>query len=160
MARKLPEITIIKDTREQKGWDFLEEEKVAGKVRVAGMEVATMDAADYTIKGAEDLVRIERKYGFTELFNNMTPLESKYRFEREMEKLRAVKHRYLVIETSLNDDILALSIPQLYKGPTANRVLSWITELEMEYGIVPIYAGSCGRRVARHIFDNIARRYL
>jgi hypothetical protein len=160
MANRLPDITIVRDTREQKGWDFPEEEKQAGKIRVAGTVTATLDAGDYTIKGYEDLVRIERKYGFCELFGNMVPKEAELRFEREMEKLRNIPHKYIIIETSLSDDILGLSVPQMRFGMPANRLLKWLMEISIEYGVMPIFAGECGKRVARSIFDEVVRKYL
>lgn len=155
---KLPSITIIRDTREQKGWNFDPEEKVAGKIQILGTEVGTLDAGDYTIKGMEHIVRIERKFGFCELFGNMTPVSNRERFEREMEKLRPIPYKYLVIESSINDDILGLSVPQIYKGPPGSAVLKWIFELQVEFGIIPVFTGSCGKRVVKQIFEAIIRK--
>jgi hypothetical protein len=160
MAKALPDITIIRDTREQKGWDFPAEEKQAGKIRIAGTIEQALDAGDYTIKGYEDLIRIERKYGFTELFGNLVPKEVQLRFEREMERLRPIPHKYIIIETSLSDDILGLSIPQMKFGPPASRIVKWLMEISLEYNVMPIFAGSCGKRVAKMIFDEVVRKYL
>lgn len=154
----LPEITIIRDTREQKGWIFEPEEKKPGKIRVLGTEVGTLDAADYSVKGYESLIRIERKNGFAELFCNMSPKAHKERFEREMEKLRDIPYKYLIIETVLSDDALCLSVPQMYKGPPSSSVLKWIYELEMEYGIVPIFANDAGKRTARYLIELAIKR--
>ena len=156
----LPNYIICIDSREQKPWMFDPEEKKSGKTRILGSEIIALDAADYAIKGAEDLVRIERKAGFCELFGNMTPKDHKIRFENEMEKLRKVKHKYIVIEDSVSNDILGLSIPQSFKSPPLSVVYRWLFELQMEYGIVPIFAGNAGKRTARNIFEVVARKYL
>lgn len=160
MAKKLPEITIVTDTREQKPWTFDEEEKQPGKVRIAGNVVECLDAGDYSIKGLEHLVRIERKMGFRELFGNMSPTEHRDRFEREMEKLRTIPFKYLLIESNLSHDILALSVPQYQSGPPASRVLDWLTYLNQKYGIHHMFVGECGQRVAKTIFKQIARDHL
>jgi hypothetical protein len=70
---KLPSIVIIRDTREKenKGWDFHGEDKKPGKVQILGTEEIVLNAGDYSIKGHEDLVRIERKQGFAEMFTNL-----------------------------------------------------------------------------------------
>jgi len=154
----LPEITIIRDTREQQGWIFEPEEKKPGKIRVLGTETATLDAADYSVKGYEDLIRIERKNGFGELFCNMSPKAHKERFEREMEKLRHIPYKYIIVETVLSDDALCLSVPQMFRGPPSSAVLKWLFELQMEYGIVPVFAGDAGQRTARYLIELAIRK--
>jgi hypothetical protein len=147
--------------REQTPWEFRKEEKVSSSYKsiVGGSVVDSLDAADYSIVGYEDIIRIERKNGFQELFGNMMPKEHKERFEREMEKLRDIPHKYILIETSLNKDALGLSIPQMYKGPPAGKVLNWLTSLQLEYNISWMFVGDCGKKIARTIFDEIVRKY-
>lgn len=162
MGKKLPEFVICRDTREKEnnGWVFEEEEKKAGKTRVLGTLEECLSAGDYCIKDHYDLVVIERKQGFCELMGNMSPKDHMDRFLVEMEKLRPVKHKYIVVETSITKETLGLSIGQMYKGPPMKSVLKWLIQLEMEFGVVPIFAGDAGKIVARNIFDQIARKYL
>lgn len=160
MPYRLPELVVLKDRREQKGWDFEPEEKVSGKMRIKGMEWATLDAADYTLKGFEDVVRIERKAGVCELFGNMIPKDNKDRFEREMEKLRGVRHKYIVIEDHMTNDMMGLTIPQFYKGAPGIAVVRWLFELQLKYDIVPVFAGNAGKKVARTIFESVIRKYM
>lgn len=162
MGYKLPEITIRKDRREHEGhgWTFAAEEKEAGKVRILGTTEDSMDAADYSIVGYEDLVRIERKQNFTELIGNFINKDNRIRFENELEKLRKVKFKYLVIESDLNADMMGLSVPQFNHGPPISRITNMIWEYQLEYGIIPVFAGSCGKRIASQIFKNVARKYL
>jgi hypothetical protein len=154
---RLPALTVIRDTREQKGWDFHPEEKVAGKIQVLGTEVGTLEAGDYSLKGYEDIIRIERKMGFRELFGNYSPVANRERFEREMEKLRHIKYKYIIVESSLSDDLLGMAPPQVQTGLPCNTVMKWLEELEVEYGISVKYAGPCGKRLARTIFEAVAR---
>ncbi len=160
MANKLPSITIIRDTREKEdqGWMFEPEEKLPGKIQILGTVEAGLDAGDYTIQGYEDQIRIERKQGFCELFGNMSPLAHRERFEREMEKLRSIPYKYLVIEGMLTHDVLGMSIPQFTKSPPTSAVVRWLFSLQMEYGIVPVFAGECGKKTARYIFEQFMRR--
>ncbi len=162
MPSRLPSYSIIKDTREKEGqgWFFDAEEKRPGKCQILGTEVSCLDAADYSIKGATDLIRIERKFGMSELFGNMSPVANKERFEREMEKLRGVKYKYLIIEDCFSNDLLSLSVPQMVRGMPLSTVVKWIYELQMEYGIVPIPAGNCGKRIAKYLFELAARKHL
>src|SRR5687768_8444222 len=104
---KLKDIEIIRDNREKpgEGWFWESEEKRPGKMRISGTTNATLDAADYSVVGYENIVRIERKFGFSELFGNMTSKEHKERFEREMEKLSIIPHAYILIESNLSKDI-------------------------------------------------------
>ena len=50
-----PDYTVIKDTREQNGWSFSQYDKCAG------MEIGTLHTGDYTLRGFEDVICIERK---------------------------------------------------------------------------------------------------
>src|SRR5258708_1569871 len=109
---KLASIIIEKDSREKpnEGWNFEPEEKEAGKVQILGTEIIGIDAGDYRIKGHNDLLIIERKAGFSELFGNLANKEHKERFERELEKFKDIKHKYIIIESVLSKDIMGLSI--------------------------------------------------
>lgn len=154
--------TVIRDTREKPnhGWWFpREDDRKNKKFKVEETIEATLDAGDYSIKGYEDIIRIERKMGLRELFANYTPAYHKDRFIKEMEKLRHVKHKYLIIETSLSNDLISMSIPQYRTGLPGSRLIDWVIELEHEYNIIPIFAGECGQRVCREIFENILKRY-
>lgn len=161
MSYKLPEIKIIRDTREQQGWVFEPEEKVAGKVQITGTVEQMLDAADYSFVGGEELVRLERKQGFCELFTNLMTRENRLRFERELEKLKPIKHKYILVESSLNDDLLGLTVPQYkFGGPPLSKITDMLFEYQLAFDIHPIFAGTCGKKIASQIFKNVARKYL
>ncbi len=95
MAKSKPKYTAIKDTREQDGWFFSPYD------RCAGMEVATMKTGDYTIKGYEDLVCIERKGSVTEIATNLG--KKKKAFQAEMERMKDFDFRFILLEFSASD---------------------------------------------------------
>jgi len=162
MAKRLPkDITIIRDTREKEnqGWIFNDTESKAGKINFSDTELCKLDSGDYSIKGMEDIVTIERKNGFSELFGNMTSKSNKERFHREMERMKNVKHKYIVVEGNINKDILGMCPPQMRNGPPAKTILKWLNEIELKYGVNVIFAGDCGKIVAESIFENILRIY-
>lgn len=90
---KLP--TIIFDTREQKPLDF-SNLPIRG-VKQLEVERATLKTGDYTIKGFEDSVCIERK-SVGDLYGTL--FQGRDRFEKEMERMLSFKHKYLVIEST------------------------------------------------------------
>jgi hypothetical protein len=95
--------------------------------------------------------------GFGELLGTMTPIAHKDRFEREMEKLSNYKYKYIVIEGNVNNDLLGMSPVQFKHAPPCSAVLRWLIEIQMKYGVVPIFAGDAGKRVVRNIFEMVVR---
>lgn len=153
------EYVVKVDTREQKPWHFEEEKKKkAGyKSQIVGSEIVTLDCADYTLSGHEDLLRVEKKAGFGELFSNMTPKSNKERFEREMEKLAKYKYKYIVVEANLNNDMMGMSPVQFKYAPPCSAVLRWLLEIQMKYGVIPVFAGDSAKKVVRNIFEMVVR---
>ena len=97
MAKPKSSYTVIKDTREQDGWFFSPYD------RCKGMEVATMKTGDYTIKGHEDLVCVERKGPITEIATNLG--KKKKPFQAEMERMKSFDFRFILLEFSASDVI-------------------------------------------------------
>ena len=56
VKKKIPSYTVIKDTREQRGWIFNKSD------RCDGMRVETLKTGDYTLGGFEEMVCVERKF--------------------------------------------------------------------------------------------------
>ena len=91
--------TIIKDTREKKGYTF---EASRTKYHVCkGMVLRKLDTGDYSIEGLEDKICIERKASVVELANNVG--FDKRRFVSEIERMKEFPHRFLILEFSLTD---------------------------------------------------------
>jgi hypothetical protein len=84
---------VIRDTREQACfWDF----PAAG--RCLGTEVRGLKTGDYTLEGFEGVLAIERKGTAGEFAANLF----QPRFAREMARMDAFEHPYLVLEFSFS----------------------------------------------------------
>lgn len=161
MGRKaLPEIVCLVDSREKEPWHFSVEEKKPGEIPIIGSEVVKLDQGDYTVKGLENFLSIERKNGWAELFGNYTPSSNKERFEREMERMSVIPHKYIIVESLINSDIMRLSVPQFVKSPPIKRILDWLVNINVTYGVQFIFAGDYGKQVAKNIMKSVARKYL
>ena len=89
--------TVIKDTREKDGWIFSPYDMCDG------MEVNTLHTGDYTLRGFEDVVCVERKASVSEIATNLG--KKKKAFYNEMERMRDFNFRYLLLEFSALDVI-------------------------------------------------------
>jgi len=129
--------TVIRDTREQKGWFFKETEYCAGMVD------KKLDTGDYSIEGLEDLLCIERKASTAEIANNFIDK----RFERELERMQEFNYKFLILEFSLGDIIsfpVGSDIPKKTWGRlriSGNFLLKRLGEIQVNYGIGIIPCG-------------------
>ncbi len=89
--------TVIKDTREQEGWIFSPYD------RCDGMQIDTLHTGDYTLKGFEDVVCVERKASVSEIATNLA--KKKKAFYNAMERMKDFNFRYLMLEFSALDVI-------------------------------------------------------
>lgn len=100
--------TIVVDSREQAPWSFLGLTANADKEYAPlaiDCNVQTLPTGDYSIKGFEDSIVIERK-SLGDAFGTFT--HDRPRWEREMDRMRKIPCCHVVIEGSLED---------LRKGP-------------------------------------------
>lgn len=132
--------TILIDTREKQPCHFIDVFK-AGKIK--GTIRTKLDAGDYTIEGAKDLVVVERKKSLNELYNNFIPDEMKERFWREMERMQYVKHKYLVVcqEWSALYDSRNFPFIKQNKEIAGRIIMSNVISLMNDFGIQVIFAG-------------------
>ena len=152
---KYKTFSIMRDTREKPkcGWLFESEEKKPSKHQLMETVIDTIDAGDYCIREHPNILRIERKNGFGELFGNLSCKDNRERFYREMERLRNIPMKYIIVETNLSEDILGLAIPQIRFGMSCKRILDYLFDIEIEYGVHTIFAGDCGQKIARMLFE-------
>ena len=87
--------TVIRDTREQEGYHFGEFGACAGMID------QKLDTGDYSIIGLEDKICIERKGCVEELAQNLGSKKST--FLREIDRMDAFPHKYMILEFSLDD---------------------------------------------------------
>lgn len=125
--KKENELVIIQDTREKHPWNFS-----------YSCEIGTLETGDYTIKGLERLVRIERKASIEEIANNLG--KEFDRFEREMTRMLEYKYRYVVCEFPISDIInypnsCKLKMVRDKAYMSGKFLLKRVNELQINYGI-------------------------
>ncbi len=142
--------TVIRDTREkdEQGWSFAPSKNCAGTIDGA------LPTGDYTIVGFETQIIIERKGSIAEFAGNLYEA----RFVRELERLTAFPHAFIVLEFGM-DDVLAWPDSS---GITPSRradlrltnyaFLRRIAELQQQFPTIQfMFAGSGGKTfVASH----------
>ena len=151
MNSELPKLpTLVVDTRERIPFDYEGDEEFEAIVHTK------LDAGDYSLKGLEHLIVIERKANADELFNNFT--QNKDRIYAEFERLRGHKIKIMMIEQSCED----IMNPQNYyvnkKGLNKRAitmpvavVAANLNTLIIEYGVQVIFAGSKARSMTKNI---------
>lgn len=93
--KSLPTYKVIKDTREQDGWFFSPYDQCNG------MEIGTLSTGDYTMRGFEDVVCIERKGCVSEIAGNLG--KKKNAFNAEMERMKDYAFSFVICEFSMED---------------------------------------------------------
>jgi ERCC4-type nuclease len=122
------DFVILIDTREQRPLCF------SG----APTRVATLATGDYSIDGGADLVAIERK-SLPDLFACIAGQRD--RFERELERLAALRYGALVIEATLADVLAGCPQSRVHPASAFGSLMSWSVK-----GRLPIFF--CGNRIA------------
>lgn len=148
--------TVIKDTREQDGWFFSPYD------RCDGMEIGTLNTGDYTIKGFEDIVCVERKASVVEIANNLG--RNKATFYRELERMREFPFRYLLLEFSASDVIdypySALSFEDRNKYFAYKQYQETIKKQPDLKGIIDVVPKPSGKRFNIVEQTRISGKYL
>jgi hypothetical protein len=147
----LPKLaTLVIDTREKTPFDYEGDDEFEAIIH------EKLDAGDYSLKGFEHLITIERKANADELFNNFT--KDKDRIFAEFERLRNHKVKILMIEQSceeicnpnnyyINKKGLNKRDPRMPVAVVANN----LNLLIVEYGVQVIFAGSRARSMTKNI---------
>jgi hypothetical protein len=140
MKKTIPKYTVIKDTREKEGYHFKEYDQCSGMV------VETMKTGDYTVKGLEDVLCVERKASVAEISNNLG--RKKSAFIAEMDRMKSFEHSFMVLEFSMTD---VLEFPKGSNIPiskqrqtriTGKYILKSLLEFQINYGINIIFCDS------------------
>lgn len=129
MAKKeYPKMTIVRDSREKDGcgWNF------RASANCEGMETRKLDTGDYSLKGYEHLIMIERKT-LTDLWGTLT--FGRERFIKEMDRALSYPIRFLVIEGTLKDVDAGIR----YSKVTSDFILSSLMSLQVKYGLHVIF---------------------
>jgi len=132
--------TVIKDTREQDGWFFSPYDKCEG------MEIGTLHTGDYTLKGYEEVVCVERKASVSEIAMNLG--RKKKPFQEEIERMRDFPFSFLILEFNMED---VIKYPEGSRVPKAARskvrvtgkyLLKCLMEFEIWYNTKIIFCSN------------------
>lgn len=149
---------IVKDTREQLGWNF-------EFFDCCTVEEEVLTTGDYTVRGLEDIVVLERKSLVCELAQNLG--SDWRRFEAEFDRLIDFEHKYIICEFSLEDVNrfpVGSGIPKkLWKKLRINSkyIKNKLFEETANRDIQVIFAGNKDRaeETAIDIFKKVIRKY-
>lgn len=140
--------TVLRDTKEQQGWFFSETSYCDGTVEIK------LPTGDYTLRGYETLLTIERKGSSGEFAHNVV----ENRFERELKRMEDFAHGFMVLEFTMDD---LVNFPRnsgipIHLWPKL-RIKSYFLvkrfiEFQMQYKTKIILAGTHGKDVASSIF--------
>lgn len=117
--------TVVRDTREQRGWFF------------RPMVERTLKCGDYTVKELDKYLRIERKGSFEELAGNLGRKVLRARFEREMEAMRNYPLRLLVVEENPSE----LDTPLLHSTIPSESVWRMLMRVQLVHRVPVLLVG-------------------
>jgi len=134
--------TIIIDTRE-KPQNRLFAASDEGDKQIKAYILEKVDAGDYTVLEIPNLVTIEKKQDGKELASNF--IKHKERFLREIERMQAFKHKYIVIQQTYPEFLDHNNwrpIRSIKKRLAwIAMVESWLIALQQNDGVHFIFAG-------------------
>lgn len=134
---------VIIDSREQTPFRFSENIQT---------ETAALSVGDYSIKGLEDQITIERK-SLSDLLGSITG--GRERFTKELRQLRAFRFAALVIES----DWMRIVTGAYPQDVSVNAIIGSLMAFSIKYGVVPIMAGDhhAGGLLTERLLLNFAR---
>ena len=131
---------IVVDTREQEPWSF----------RDVPTESGTLDTGDYSVRGLEHRVAVERK-SLDDLLACVG--RERDRFKRELQRLRAYRFRCLVVEASHAD----LECGEWRSKIQPSHVLGSLAAWMAQYSLPVMLAGdheSAARFAEKYLFQS------
>jgi hypothetical protein len=150
---KADKYTVIRDTREQLGWTFHPSDVLEGMID------QKMDTGDYTVKGYENILTIERKRNTAEICNN---LFDDGRFYRELERMRGFKYPFVVYEFTLADVLLYPKFSgmpaskQHYTRVTGLMLLKRLIETQIKFPYIQyVFAGNYGKEYTLSLIKRV-----
>jgi len=146
-------VTILVDDREKQGWKWLKEEYA--------IESKRLKVGDYSIKGFEDRIAIEKKSGLMELFNNLARAD-RSRFDRFLARISKYEYKVIVVCEELSERNINYNLAILRKKSptkmTAETIYFWVAKITMYYGIPIIFTGKRSiRGVVTNLIETVKR---
>lgn len=145
-------VEIIVDDREKKAWTFYDVKFKTKRKRLA--------IGDYSINGYEGVIAVEKKSGFAELMGNISGAKRK-KFRIFLGRLSRVKHKYFVIEDSLENVDDAIKQNRQTRL-TPESILYWLSVIEVEYGIPVLLVGKnvkLRKEMVHQLFSRIVEQH-
>jgi len=142
-------LTIIQDTREKRPIEF----------KNWKVEVSKLDTGDYSLKGYEDILCVERKMSTSEWSKNAI----EERFEDEMKRLQHFKYKFIVCEFDFNDLVnfpTNSGIPKRMWYNVRIRpefLIKRAFDIQVNYGIQIVYAGFYAEAAILSIFKRVVQ---
>jgi hypothetical protein len=152
-----PRFLVVRDTREKegKGWWF------AASTRCAGTLNEKLDTGDYSLKGLEHLVCVERKGSASEFVGNL----SEARFTRELDRMANFAYAVVILEFDYEE--LAQwhtmhpkmkRVPKFWTQPGVIESMFW--RVASKYPNVHfLFAGRHGKTAANSLFKRIFEQH-
>ena len=142
-ALKPEQVVAVVDTREQSPWCLNPLQTV----------VDTLETGDYSVRGLEHVIRIERK-SLPDFLGCVG--QHRERFEREVKRLLAYSHRALIIEAGWFDLERGQWKSKATPAAAIGSLLGWISD-----GLPCILAGDRARadKYAARLLFTVARRH-
>jgi len=149
-------VEIIVDTREQQPWHF---QSFANVVTIS----QKLDTGDYTLKGFEDVLCIERKMSVPELAKNII----EKRFTKELERMSDFHHSFLILEFDykhIDNFPNGCGLPQKVKSKiriTPQFIMKRLAEIQVNYDvhILPCSHKLYAENVAMNIMKRVREKY-
>lgn len=151
-TEQVSKYTVIRDTREQKGWHFFSSASCLGTV------IKGLKTGDYSLLGLENRFAIERKRNTGEIAMNIV----QPRFERELERLSDFEWPFLIFEFTY-EDLVRFPVnsgipPKRWRGLRvgAKFLEKRLSEMQVKYHLPIIFAGEHGMSAATALFKRVA----
>lgn len=142
--------TIIYDDREKTPWvitGFTAQRK-------------RMPFGDYTIKGMENVLRIERKHGWSELVSNLATTRKRSNLYRNIRALARLKLNGGIAAVFVEDNPVTLPLATKHATSpyvTYLTIIRFCTECQINYGVpvIPIGTGTMKEAYIHDFFHSI-----
>ncbi len=124
-------VTILCDDRERHPWKM--------PCKMFKLKKKRLKVGDYTIKGFEDIIAIEKKSGIVELISNLSS-KDRPRFKAFLKRLSLYPIKCIVIEDSLSHIEAAFrSCPKTHLEPAS--IYYWLSVIMLQYNIPVLFIG-------------------
>lgn len=123
---------ILVDTREQTPYELI------------GSEKSTLKTGDYTVRGYEDVMAIERK-SYNDLYHCLT--SSRLRFEKQLKRLSDYKYKALLVDSTVSSVLLG----HVHCNLPGDEALKRVMRYSVKYDIPVMFVDNHGDKVTRNL---------